>query len=271
MYQTSMLGKAQVSCSRTDYLLSVGTPLLAICTIFGSRLALTTTKPTHLDYVYVQFVLCLSGLVLLWWCTSIFFILRSYRFQQRNPHRRLHLPSWAPTCLKNCALALIGIGVICTPAQAYSPTQTATAITCVGQGQVENIESKPMSPPLTTFFTSKISQHDSAEKRSSGYEAKNSSLHHIMLSASEKEYIPLTPLFGVTTSTRSVHTKAPAKDHVVQAGDTLWNIAQTHLGEDATPSSILEYSYQIYQHNQELLRAYEAPIYPGEKLTLPNT
>ncbi|MFW0179075.1 LysM peptidoglycan-binding domain-containing protein [Rothia sp. P7208] len=270
MYQARTLVKLPTSCSKTDYLLSVGTPLLAACSICCSLLALATTKPTRSDYLYLQLVLCLSGLVLLWWCTSIFCILRSYRIQQKTHQRYLNLPSWIPTCLKNCSLALLGVSIICTPAQAYSPNPTATAITCVEQDHLKPLEHEPVSAPLTTLFTSKTSQHYSPEKTSSVHHTQNSPLHHVVLSTSEKEYVPLTPLFGVTTSTRNAEPKSDSKDYVVRKGDTLWSIAQTYLGEEATPRNTMEYSYRIYQHNQEHLRGYEAPIYPGEILVLPS-
>lgn len=57
--------------------------------------------------------------------------------------------------------------------------------------------------------------------------------------------------------------------HVVLPGDTLWDIARSHLPAGATAQQISERWQQIYALNQDLIGEDPNLIHPGQTLTLP--
>ncbi|WP_026460065.1 LysM peptidoglycan-binding domain-containing protein [Schaalia suimastitidis] len=57
--------------------------------------------------------------------------------------------------------------------------------------------------------------------------------------------------------------------YTVHAGDSLWTIASSHLGAEATPEAITEMWQHIYTLNQHTIGANPHLIFPGQVLTLP--
>ncbi len=63
----------------------------------------------------------------------------------------------------------------------------------------------------------------------------------------------------------------PRSIHVVQRGDTLWDIAAAHLGRGATPAQIAAAWPQWYAANRQTIGADPGHIVPGQQLIAPSS
>jgi LysM repeat protein len=61
----------------------------------------------------------------------------------------------------------------------------------------------------------------------------------------------------------------PIAVHVVRAGDTLWDIAATHLGGGADGDRIAAHWHRIYRLNRAVIGTDPDLIHPGQQLRLP--
>ena len=59
--------------------------------------------------------------------------------------------------------------------------------------------------------------------------------------------------------------------HVVAAGESLWAIAQAHLGEDASAQRVDAAWRSLYRHNADTIGADPNLIHPGDTLVVPAT
>ncbi|ANS78406.1 hypothetical protein SGUI_1010 [Serinicoccus hydrothermalis] len=59
--------------------------------------------------------------------------------------------------------------------------------------------------------------------------------------------------------------------HVVRRGDTLWDLAERHLGPDATPAQVAQEWPRWYAANLEIIGPDPDLLLPGQELVVPGT
>jgi hypothetical protein len=78
---------------------------------------------------------------------------------------------------------------------------------------------------------------------------------------------PLPPWLGGGPSKAAPGDSAEAKDHTVEAGDTLWDIAAAHLAPAERSTAIIHrYWQQVYRANRSVVGADPDVIHPGTRL-----
>lgn len=256
MKRLIMRAKINTPLSR-DLFLLVLVPVLSLFALAAAKQLLKSGK--NLDPVesgLIILVAAVAGMMILWWTIGLLGILRAiYTAEGRDS---VQLPHWAPAVLRRVAVAVLGLSIFATPAQAVDITPAAepSAISSV---------SAPDASVLPFFQSSTT---DEAERPL--VEQPLLTSQKVEMTTRQKDTAKATPqVLPFFMSGLREESEGSSTTYAVAAGDSLWSIAQAHLPESATPSEVLDFTHQIYDLNQVSIGEMDDPIFAGQILTIP--
>lgn len=218
-------------------------------------------------------LLTLSGLGLLtaglslWWLLALAWVFCSGLLGPAGEHA---LPSWSPRLLRYLLTGSLATGL----ALSASAAQAAPLA----------LEDHAIQGTASPFFSLAQESVAGQEASPAAEKVKSPGLETVE-AVSSNRLLPLSPFFSgqvdlVEGQEEENSSEAPTNQEValeqqastryrVEAGDSLWSIAEQQLPPQASGQQVLAYVQALQQANADQLPSLESLIFPGQLLTLP--